>query len=170
MNKITNHIKNNFAIYAVLLTCLVITLIAIFVTSKPKVEKATVDTSMLTVIDVKQANKLFDDISPKLLVISTTDCSVTATYVSSLKIVQAKRGYNTYFLSIDDLDLEDKEVQELLSKLDIEYNLKGKVGKFGDFIGATPMTVIIKNKKMVHGYIGNMSTSSLETITDLYGV
>ena len=61
-------------------------------------------------------------------------------------------------------------VKELISKLDIEYNLKGKVAKFGEFLGSTPMTIIIKNGRMVHGYIGSMDTDTLTTFTSLYGV
>mgnify|MGYP003427150083 CR=1 FL=1 len=49
-------------------------------------------------------------------------------------------------------------------------SFNNKVDKFSSFMGATPMTVIIKNKKMVHGYIGTMSVDTLYTIKSLYGV
>ena len=168
MNKLKTHLKNNFAIYAVLLTCLVVLLIAVFYTKEEQLEK--VDTSMFKVVTLDETLKMFEEDTPKILVISTSTCSATIGYVPYLQIAQAKYGYNTYYLELDDLDAESKEFAQFIEKLDIEYNLNGNVQKFGYFIGSTPMTVIIKNKKMVFGYIGSMNTESLKAITSLYGV
>ena len=168
MEKVINHLKNNIAIYMVLLASVVIICVALFVTKDPTVEK--VDTSMFRVVSVKEALKLFEEDKANLLVISTSTCAATIKYVPSLKIAQAKDGYNVYYLELDEVSYESKEFQKLLKKLDMEYNLNGKVAKFSEFIGTTPMNVIIKNKKMVHGYIGTMDTDTLHTITSLYGV
>ena len=168
MKKVISHLKNNIAIYMVLLASIVILCVALFVTKDSKVEK--VDTSMFRVINVKEALKLFKEDNANLLVISTSTCAATIKYVPSLQIAQAKDSYNTYYLELDDVDYKSKDFQELLKKLDMEYNFNGKVAKFSEFIGSTPMNVIIKNKKMVHGYIGTMDTDTLHTITSLYGV
>lgn len=168
MEKIITHFKNNLAIYMVLLASIVILCIALFVTKDEKIEK--VDTSMFRVITVKEALDLFKEDTANLLVISTSTCAATIKYVPSLKIAQAKDGFNTYYLELDDIDYESADFQELLKKLDMEYNFNGRVDKFSAFIGSTPMNVIIKNKKMVHGYIGSMDTETLHTITSLYGV
>lgn len=168
MKKIKEHLKRNFAIYAVLLTCIVVVCMALFLTREEK--KETVDTSMFQVLTLKETLKLFETDEPKLLVISVSECTATIGYVPYLQIAQAKYGYTTYYLELDDLDYYSKDFQTLLSKLDMEYRFQNKVDKFSAFIGSTPMTVIIKNKKMVHGYIGSMDTDTLYTITKLYGV
>ena len=168
MKKIKEHLKRNFAIYAVLLTCIVVVCIALFLTREEK--KETVDTSMFQVLTLKETLKLFETDEPKLLVISVSECTATIGYVPYLQIAQAKYGYTTYYLELDGLDYYSKDFQTLLSKLDMEYRFQNKVDKFSAFIGSTPMTVIIKNKKMVHGYIGSMDTDTLYTITKLYGV
>ena len=168
MTKLKEHFKKNFAIYAVLLACIVIICVALFITHEEK--KETVDTSMFQVLTLKGTLKLFETDEPKLLVISVSECTATIGYVPSLQIAQAKYGFTTYYLELDDLDYYSDDFQTLLSKLDMEYRFQNKVDKFSKFIGSTPMTVIIKNKKMVHGYIGSMDTNTLYTITKLYGV
>lgn len=168
MDKLKKHLKNNLAIYMVIIACIVVVCITLFITNEEETPK--VDTSMFIVLDINQTLDLFKRDDTVLLVISTSDCAATIDYVSYLQIAQALNGYNTYYLELDDLDPESKEVKELISKLDIEYNLKGTVAKFGEFLGSTPMTVIIKNGKMVHGYIGSMDTETLTTFTSLYGV
>lgn len=168
MEKLKKHFKNNFAIYAILIASIIILCIALFVTKETPGEK--VDTSMFRVVTPKEALRLFDEDKANILVISTSDCAATIKYVDSLKIAQAKYSYNTYYLNLDDVEKDMKNYEKLLDKLDMEYNFNSKVDKFSSFMGATPMTVIIKNKKMVHGYIGTMSVDTLYTITSLYGV
>ncbi len=168
MDKIINHLKNNFAIYIVLLTCIVIVLIALFITHEPKIEK--VDTSMFRVINLEQALDLFETPEPKLLVMSVETCQATVSYVPYLQIAQAKQGYNTYYLELSEIDSKSEEFKEFQEKLDMEYDFRGTKGKFGTFIENTPSTIIIKNKKMVYGYIGSLNTTTLETLTDAYGL
>lgn len=168
MEKLKKHLKNNFAIYAVLVASIVIVCVAMFVTRDDPGE--TVDTSMFRVVTPKEALKLFNEDKANILVLSTSDCAATIKYVDSLKIAQAKYSYNTYYLNLDEVENDIENYKKLLEKLDMEYNFNNKVDKFSSFMGATPMTVIIKNKKMVHGYIGTMSVDTLYTITSLYGV
>lgn len=168
MDKLKKHFRNNFAIYVVLLACLVILLITLFYTREES--PATVDTSMFKVLTLEDALKLFDDDSAKLLVISVSNCSATINFVPSLQIAQAKYGYTTYYLELDNVDSESEQFTKLMDKLDMEYNFKGNTQKFSYFIGSTPMTIIIKNKKMVSGYIGSMNTEALKALTNKYGV
>ena len=168
MEKIRKHLKNNFAIYIVLVTCTVILGIAISVNSKPKVEK--VDTSMFEVVTLDEALELFETDEPKLLVMSVDTCSATKGYVPYLQIAEAKRRYVTYYLDLNSIDTSSEAFKEFQAKLDMEYTLFDKVDKFSTFMESTPQTIIIKNKKMVYGHIGSMSTDTLVTLTDLYGV
>lgn len=172
MDKIKLHFQKNFAIYAVLLVCLVIIAIALLVTQDNKQEKIEeVDTSMFRVLTLKQTLELFDDKSPKLLVIGHKTCSATVKYASYLQIAQAKFGFQTYYLdltTIDETQIDD--YNKLVEKLDFEYNYNGTIDKFSKFIGDTPMTIVIKNKKQEAGYIGSMNDSTLGTIVKQYGI
>lgn len=169
MSKLKEHFMNNLPIYSVLAVCIVITCIALFVTHEPV--KETVDTSLFEVVTLKDVLGFFEQDEPRFLVIGYKNCSATIDYVPYLQIAEAKFGYKTYYLELDDIDetqLED--YNKLVEKLNYEYELLGEKGEFGKFIGSTPMTVIINKGKQVFGYIGSMNTTTLETITNLYGV
>lgn len=168
MENIKKHLKNNFAIYAVLLTCLIIVGIVLAVNNNPKVE--TVDKSMFKVVTLEETLKLFEKDEPTLLVMSVETCTATIDYVPYLQIAQAKGRYDTYYLDLNSIDTKSEDFKKLKEKLDLEYDFYGNVDKFSEFIENTPSTVIIKNKKQVYGHIGSISTSTLETLTKLYGV
>ncbi len=172
MNKVITHLKNNFAIYSVLLVCIIIIGLSLLITHEE--ELPTVDTSMFKVVNLEETLGLFEQDKPVFLVIGYRTCSATISYASYLQIAQAKYGFQTYYLELDDIDKDNPEQIEiynkLVEKLDYEYDLLNEKGKFGKFIGSTPMTIIINNKKQVFGYIGSMNTSTLESITKVYGV
>ena len=170
MKKIKNHFKNNAAIYLVLLACVAIICISLFVNKEEELVEPVVDTSQFSVVNVEEALKLFDDKTAKLLILSVNTCGATANYVPSLQIAQAKNGYNTYYLELSEITESTPKFEEFLSKLDYEYKMNDKTGKFSEFIENTPSTIIIKNQKMVYGKIGTLSTDTLETLTDIYGV
>ncbi len=168
MNKILNHLKNNFAIYLVLIACLTIIGITLFIKHEEEPEK--LDSSLYFKVDLGGANLLFNDDTPKLLLISTDTCSATIKYADTLNYEMVKYNYKVYFLNLAEIDTDSEEYQNFIKKLDLDYEKDDKKGKFYEFMGMTPMTVIIKNKKMVYGYIGSMSSKTLDTITELYGV
>lgn len=170
MQKIKNHFKNNAAIYLVLLISATIIAISVFVNKEEELPEPIVDTSMFRVINLEEALKLFDDDNAKLLILSVNTCGATANYVPSLQIAQAKNGYNTYYLELSEITETSPEFEAFIAKLDYEYKLNNQTGKFSEFIENTPSTIIIKNKKMVYGNIGTLSTDTLEKLTDIYGV
>ncbi len=168
MEKLLTHFKNNFAIYAVIIVCLLVLAVAIIFSGK-KEEKVDIDTSMFDVLDIDETLALFEKDEVSFLVISTNNCSATAAYVPQLKVSQALYGFRVKYFDFTDMDLKSEKMQKLISKLDIEYGLNGKKAPFGKFMGATPMTVVIKNKKMVFGNIGSMSKNAIEAIANNYG-
>ena len=147
MEKLKEHFLNNFAIYTVILACLVVVGVAIFITREPQVE--TVDTSMFKVVTLKETLELFESDSAKLLVMSVPTCTATISYTPYLQRAQAKQRYNTYYLDLTTIDTNSDDFKKLQEKLDFEYNFMGTIGKFSEFIENTPSTVIIKNKKQV---------------------
>ena len=168
MEKIKQHILNNFAIYTVILACLIVLGVALFITSKPKVE--TVDTSMFKVVTLKETLELFETDNAKILVMSVPTCTATIGYTPYLQIAQAKQRYITYYLDLSTIDTNSEDFKKLQEKLNLEYNFMGTIDKFSKFIENTPSTIIIKNKEQVFGYIGSISTNALESYAKLYGV
>ncbi len=174
MEKIKHHFQENFLIYLILITCIIVFLI-IYNSSKnlkvPEIEK--VDTSLFHVVNVYQALELFNNNEPTYLVIGDDSCSATHEYVQHLRYEVPNIGLQVYYLDYSSIDMEGKDKEDyekFLSKLDIEYNLRGTEGVFKDFMGITPMTIIIKNKKQIYGYIGSMNTTSIESVAKLYGI
>lgn len=171
MKKLKKHFKQNMPIYAVVLVCIVIIGISLFITRDVAPEEVVVDTSKFKQVNLQETLELFESDEPKLLVISLNTCSATVDYATSLTIAEAKFGYDTYYLELSEIDESQiEDYNKLVEKLDYEYNFRGQVDKFGSFIGTTPMTIIIKNKKQVFGYIGSLDVATLENITNLYGI
>jgi len=52
----------------------------------------------------------------------------------------------------------------------MEYEFQGEKAEFGTFVGSTPMTVIIKDHKMVYGHIGSVNDDALGALTKMYSI
>lgn len=173
MEKIKNNIKENLAIYLLIIAVIVIFLIIRFIGStNPSLEKE-LDTSLFKVVNTKEANRLFDDSEAKMLIIGSRECSATHAFVPVMQISLAKGRYNIYYLEILDEDKNSDSYKEFVSKLDVPYNGKvegDKEVQVKDFMGATPMILIIKNKKVVYGSAGTVSEKELTGIANTYGV
>ena len=170
MKKVLKHLKRNAAIYLVLLVCVVVLLIALLY--KPKDSIQEVDTSLFKVVDVNGTIKLFNDNTPKFLVISTALDQATVNYVDHLKYSMLSNNYIVYFLYQDRIDFKKDNIEKLNEYLDMEV-INGEKGKnLIDCLkdATVPITVVIKNKKIVYAYIGTMNTTSLESLIKVYGL
>lgn len=168
MNKVLEHLKRNFAIYLIIIACLIIACIALFINREPEIEK--LNSYLYTSVSIDDVDSLFTDDTPKLLLIGTDTCSATIKYSATLNYEMIRYNYKVYYLNLENVNMNSDEYKDFIKKLDIDYEQNGVKGKFYDFMGQTPMTVIIKNHKMVYGYIGSMSANALDTITEMYGV
>lgn len=167
MPKVINHLKENYPIYLIILVVVVFIVIIKIV---PKDSEQLLDTSMFEVVDIKGALNLFESSHEKasVLVIGRKDCSACINFEPVLKISQAKYHYYTHYLELSDLNKDSEEYQELIDKLDYEYEFNGNKNEFGQFMGATPMFIILKNGKQVYGYIGTMSENVIKTMVTNY--
>lgn len=168
MKKLTNHLKNYLAIYLIIISVLIIALIIYFKPTTP--EDNSFDTSMFTILDTKGVNELFLQKEPKVLYIGRQGCSACKTFTPTIQISLAKYHFRVYYYDINDLDFNNEEVKKLINNLDMEYELNSKTDTFGNFIGNTPMFVIIKNKKMVYGKIGIIDEETIKNAVSKYGV
>lgn len=170
MDKIIAHIKNNASIYFVIIGCLIVLSIVLLMSNKDNSKKEEVDTRYFKILSINETLKLFDSNEDSVLVIGKKDCPATVELGKTITIAKAKYGFTVNYLELSNLDPNSTEYKSLIEKLDYEYTLYDKTDKFGNFLGNTPMLIIIKGRKMSYGYIGNMTLASLETILRQYGV
>ena len=170
MDKIITHFKNNAIIYLILVLCLIIIGVSLFIKGQDTLKE--VDTSLFDIVSLDKANSFFDDNDPKLLLISTKTCQATVKYQPTLTIAAAKENIKVHYLELTDIDKEDRAVMEKFykfqEKLDYPYKYRGEEKSIGQFIGSTPMTIIIKNKKVVFAYIGSMSQETTMAFIERY--
>ena len=173
MEKIKNNIKNNLAIYLLIIAVVVIFLIIKFIGNTNPSLEVELDTSLFNVVNTEKANKLFEDSEPKMLIIGSRKCTATQAFIPIMQISLAKGRYDIHYLEILDEDRKSDSYKEFVSHLDVPYNGKVEGDKevtVKDFMGATPMILIIKNKKVVYGSAGKVTEEELTSIANTYGV
>lgn len=172
MEKIKKHFQDNALIYLVLITCIIISSIVIYVNRNPvDTEAKKIDKSLFEIVNVDQALDLFNHKGAYYLVMGVDDCSATISYAETLKYEMIKMNFPVYYLDLNSISKDDIDTyNEFANKLDLEYNFQNEKGTFGDFIGSTPMTAIISNKKQVYGFIGSLNGTTIESLANLYSL
>lgn len=171
MDKVIKHIKANLAIYLIIIVTIVLSCVIAF--RKPttsSINEIEYDTSMFNVVDLNGANELFNSNRNQLLFVGRKTCSVCQEFIKSLQIAVSRDDFYVSYLDLDDIDRHSVAYEEFKSKLDYEYSYNGVTAPFGDYIGSTPMIIIIKNNKMAFGILGSMSSDSILTLVNQYGL
>ena len=101
MNKIGAHIKENYAIYLVIITIIVVCSLLFIKPNKKVEEEISYDTSMFTNVNTKESLSLFEDNKDHVLVIGRKTCGVCIDFLPTLQLVVAK-----YHFELNYLDLE----------------------------------------------------------------
>ena len=170
MKKLLEHFKNNILIYLILFTCVVVILVVHHYTRDDS-EPVVVDTQYFNVVDLKGAMKLFEDDSPKMLILSVNDCPATEKYVTYVRIEQMRRTFTAYYLDLNTIKGDEEEYEKLLEELDsFQYDFNGKIGTLKTFLGNTPLTIFIKGGRIVYGRYGSMNENVLDSFISKYGV
>ena len=174
MSKILEHIKANIAIYVIIIVTIVLSYIIAFKpftkTTPSTMEEIEYDTSMFNVVDLDGANDIFSSNQNQLLFIGRKTCSVCQQFIKSLQIAISRDDFYVSYLDLESIDTSTEAYQEFVSKLDYEYTYDTVTAPFGEFMGATPMIIIVKNNKMVFGVLGSLSSDSILTIVNQYGI
>jgi len=172
MNKIALHLKNYAAIYLIVALVICITAIVYFRPSNSKSEEqeAEYDTSMFNVVDTQGAIDLFKGNRNQVLFIGRKSCSACQTFIPYLKIAMAQYHFYVSYLDLESMDPKSSEYAELMEYFDYEYTYQGKTAKFSEYMGYTPMFIIIKNHRMVFGYLGSMSNETVGAFVTQYGI
>lgn len=133
------------------------------------------DVSMMNEVDLAGALKLFDDKDKTyVLYIGRPDCSACVSYLPALQDAQENLGYTTQYLNLNNIDTKSDDYSKFSKKLSVKYQMtesgKETTKTFGEWIGYTPMTIIIKNGKMVDGEIGSLNYSTLVNLLKNNGI
>ena len=164
--------QKNKIIYIIIVLIVVITLSCLLFNKLQK-EEPTIDTSMFNVVTTKDVLRMMNNNETKMIVIGSKTCSATQEFVSSMQISQAKGNYIINYLELKDEDRNSSSYKEFLTKLEVPFNgvtEDGKEHTIKEYMGVTPMILIIKNKKVVYGNVGLMLSDPLTQIAYTYGV
>lgn len=130
------------------------------------------DVSMMDEVDIKEALNLFDTNETYVMYVGRSTCGACVAYLPALQKAQEEYGYTTKYLDITRINMDSEDFKKFTSLLDIKYEMVEQGVKknlpFGDWFGYTPMTIIIKDGKMVGGEIGTMEYSSLQQLLNKY--
>lgn len=170
MDKIKNNIEHNLPIYLLIIAVVVIFCIITFIGNKNHSETASFDTSSFNIVTSKDVLKFLDEKEARMIVIGSKKCSATEYFVPIMEISQAKGEYTINYLELLDENPNSSEYKELVNKLDIVINYEGEEKELKEYMGSTPMIIIIKNKKIVYGTVGTISENALNQLASTYGV
>ena len=170
MDKIKNNIEHNLPIYLLIIAVVVIFCIITFIGNKNPSETVSFDTSSFNIVTSKDVLKFLDEKEARMIVIGSKKCSATEYFVPIMEISQAKGEYTINYLELLDENPNSSEYKELVNKLDIVINYEGEKKELKEYMGSTPMIIIIKNKKIVYGTVGTISEKALNQLASTYGV
>lgn len=133
------------------------------------------DVSMMEELDLSKALDLFNDKDKTyVLYIGRPDCSACVSYLPTLQEAQENLGYKTQYLNLNNVDSKSDDYTKFINKLSVKYTMtvsgEEQTETFGKWMGYTPMTIIIKNGKMVDGEIGAISYSTLTSLLKNNGI
>lgn len=169
MDKIKNNIEHNLPIYLIIIAVVVIFCIITFGNKNPS-ETVLFDTSSFNIVTSKDVLEFLDEKEARMIVIGSKKCSATEYFVPIMEISQAKGEYTINYLELLDEDPKSSEFKNLVNELDIVINYEGEEKELKEYMGSTPMIIIIKNKKIVYGTVGTISENALTQLANTYGV
>lgn len=140
-----------------------------------KEQTSDYDVSMMDELDLTGALKLFDEKDKTyVLYIGRPDCSACISYLPTLQEAQENLGYTTKYINLNNIDTKSDDYTKFSNKLSVKYTMtvsgEEKTETFGTWMGYTPMTIIIKNGKMVDGEIGTINYSTLVSLLKNNGI
>ena len=130
------------------------------------------DVSKFKEVKAQDLKKLSKD-KTILVYIGRSTCGYCVQFVPVLKEVQEKHSYTTYYIDIAKiLDYTggtgalDKEADEIMQKFATSDSQKDVMKDWG----ATPMTLVIKNNKIVDSLVGATDAATLEKMVKNNGL
>lgn len=138
-------------------------------TSGDSSETVKYDVSKMKQITGEEAAKLFDEKGTHFLYIGRSTCSVCVNLVPELNTVMNDMAITLYYSPLNQTFRTD--FKDLFGKLDIETTVNNNKGTYGELLeeyGYTPVVVVIKDGKMVDGFVGYRDASKIEELFKKY--
>jgi len=132
-------------------------------------ETVKYDVSKMKQISGEEAAKLFDKEGTHFLYIGRSTCSVCVSLVPELNTVMNDMSITLYYSPLNQTFRTD--FKDLFGKLDIETTVNNNKGTFGELLeeyGYTPIIIVIKDGKMVDGFVGYRDADKIETLFKKY--
>lgn len=152
--------------------------------NEEKSSNSTYDVSKMNEVDVAGALNLFKKDGLQVLYIGRSDCGVCVETVPVLNKVQDELKYKTNYFDLNSTknwQTEMKELADLFTvKTTVKTTVKNKDGKaetvtLNDTIGKifleygfTPTIIVIKDGKMVDGFIGYKDYDTMKSLIEKY--
>jgi len=124
------------------------------------------DVSKMNTVTGEEATKLFDKKGTHFLYIGRPTCGVCVSLVPNLNAAIEELDVTINYLELESTFRED--FGDLFKHLDVETKINGEEGTFGKLLetyGYTPLVIIIKDGKMVEGFVGSRDS---KTIIELF--
>ena len=131
--------------------------------SSNNTETVKYDVSKMKQVSGDEAAKLFDEKGTHFLYIGRSTCSVCVSLVPELNTVLSDMTLTINYLPLTQTFRTD--FKNLFDKLSIETTVNKNKGTFGELLeeyGYTPVVVVIKDGKMVDGFVGYKDASKIE--------
>lgn len=135
----------------------------------PAISETDYDVSKMNKISGDAAAKLFDEKGTHFLYIGRSTCSVCVKLVPELNEVMSDIGVKINYSPLEKTFVTDFE--DLFDKLTIKTKVNDNEGTFGELLkkyGYTPIVVVIKDGKMVDGFVGYRDASTIKTLFEKY--
>lgn len=127
------------------------------------------DVSKMKQVTGDEAAKLFDEKGTHILYIGRSTCSVCVNLVPELNTVMSDMTLTINYLPLTQTFRTD--FKNLFDKLDIETTVNNNKGTYGELLeeyGYTPVVVVIKDGKMVEGFVGYREANKIEELFKKY--
>lgn len=127
------------------------------------------DVSAMKKISGEEAAKLFDNKGVSFLYIGRPGCSVCVNLVPELTTVVNDLKMTLYYTEVESSWKDD--FKNLFDHLDMEVTIQNEKGTYGALLkdhGYTPYIIVIKDGKMVDGFVGYRTSDSIKELFKKY--
>ncbi|MBE6154915.1 MAG: hypothetical protein E7163_05035 [Firmicutes bacterium] len=168
LNTLMYIVISGFVIIGLLVIGLYFTNNGTSVSEEPKTTESDTnyDVSKMNTVTGKEATELFDKKGTHFLYIGRPTCGVCVNLVPNLNATIEELDVTINYLELESTFRDD--FGDLFDHLDIKTKINGEEGTFGELLetyGYTPLVIIIKDGKMIEGFVGSRDS---ETIIELF--
>ena len=127
------------------------------------------DVSKMNTLSGEEATKLFDKKGTHVLYIGRSTCGVCVNLVPQLNAAMEELDIKINYLPLESTFRTD--FGKLFDLLDIETEINGEEGTYGELLetyGYTPLVIVIKDGKMVDGFVGSRDSKVIVELIEKY--